>query len=55
MPSYHLKCRKNTEGIIPRVIRKVNNGKTMILPKCAIWGGKKSRFIFKKSKKQVEY
>ena len=39
-----LKCRKNTESINPRV-SKTNNGKTMILSKCAICGGKKSRFI----------
>ena len=39
-----LKCRKNTESINPRV-SKTNNGKTMILSKCAICGSKKSRFI----------
>ena len=55
MPSYYLKWRKNTESIIPRVFRKANNGKTMMLSKCAICGGKKSRFVLKKSKKQVEY
>ena len=44
MPSYCLKCRKNTESINPRV-SKTNNGKTMILSKCAICGSKKSRFI----------
>ena len=46
MPSDCLKCRKNTESIIPRV-PKTNNGKTMILPKCAIYGIKKSGFINK--------
>ena len=44
MPSYCLKCRKNTESINPK-ISKTNNGKTMILSKCAICGSKKSRFI----------
>ena len=44
MSSYCLKCRKNTESINPRV-SKTNNGKTMILSKCAICGSKKSRFI----------
>ena len=39
-----MKCRKNTESINPRV-SKTNNGKTMILSKCAICGSKKSRFI----------
>ena len=44
MSSYCLKRRKNTESINLRV-SKTNNGKTMILSKCAICGSKKSRFI----------
>ena len=44
MKSYCLKCRKDTENINPRV-SNTSNGKTMILPKCAIYGSKKSRFI----------
>ena len=46
MSSYCLKCRKNTKSINPRV-SKTNNGKIMILLKCAICGSKKSRFIKK--------
>ena len=46
MPSYFLKCGKNTEDINPRV-SKTGNGKTMLLSKCAKCGSKKSRF-FKK-------
>ena len=46
MSSYCLKRRKNTKSINPRV-SKTNNGKTMILSKCAICGSKKSRFIKK--------
>ena len=46
MSSYCLKCKKNTENINPRV-SKTNNGKTMLLLKCAICGSKKSRFIKK--------
>ena len=46
MSSYCLKCRKNTESINPRV-SKTNNGKTMILSKCAMCGSKNSRFIKK--------
>ena len=42
MSSYCLKCRINTKSLNPR---KSNNGKTMILSKCAICGSKKSRFI----------
>ena len=44
MKSDFLKCRKDTENIIPRV-SNTSNGKTMILSKCAICGSKKSRFI----------
>ena len=44
MKSYCLKCRKNTGNINPRV-SKTSNGRTMVLSKCAIYGGKKSRFI----------
>ena len=35
MPSYCLKCRKNTKSINPKVL-KTTNGKTMILSKFAI-------------------
>ena len=44
MPSFCLKCRKNTEGINPSVSKTIND-KTMILSKCAICGSKKSKFI----------
>ena len=44
MKFYCLKYRKDTENINPRA-SNTSNGKTMILPKCAICGGKKSRFI----------
>ena len=44
MLSYWLKCKKNTESIIPKVL-KTTNGKTMILSKCTICGSKKSKFI----------
>ena len=46
MSSYCLKCKKNTENINSKVL-KTNNGKTMLLSKCAICGSKKSRFIKK--------
>ena len=44
MKSYCLKCRKDTENINPKV-SKTSNGKTKLLSKCEICGGKKSRFI----------
>ena len=44
MKSYCLKCREDTENINPKV-SETSNGKTMILSKCAVYGGKKSRFI----------
>ena len=42
--SYCLKCKKNTEHIDPEV-SSTSNGRVMILSKCVIYGGKKSRFI----------
>ena len=41
-----LKCKRNAENLNPRV-SKTSNGKTMLLPKCALCGSKKSRFIKK--------
>ena len=41
-----LKCKNSTENINPRVL-KTNNGKIMLLEKCATCGSKKSRFIKK--------
>ena len=46
MLSYYLKCWKNTESINPR-ISKTNNGKTVILSKCATCGSRKSTYIKK--------
>ena len=44
MLSYCLKSKKNTESIIPKVL-KTTNGKTMILSKCALCDSKKLKFI----------
>ena len=44
MLSYCLKCKKNTENINPKV-SKTSNDKAMLLPKFAICGSKKFRFI----------
>ena len=44
MKSYCLKYRKNTENLNPRV-SNTSNGRTMVLPKCAVCNSKKSRFI----------
>ena len=52
MKSYCLKCRKNTENINPRV-SKTNNGRTMVLSKCAICDSKKSRFIKNQEAKRL--
>ena len=52
MVSYCLKCKKNTESINPRV-SATSNGRTMILSKCAIYGGKKSKFIKKQEEKRL--
>ena len=42
MLSYYLKCKKNTDSIIPKV-SKTTNGKMMTLSKCAICGSKKEQ------------
>ena len=47
---YCLKCKKNTESIVPKV-SATNNGRTMILSRCAICGSKKSKFIKKQETK----
>ena len=52
MLSYCLKCKKNTESSDPKISATIN-GKTMILSKCAICGGKKSKFIKKQEAKGV--
>ena len=44
MKSYCLKCRKDIQNMDPRV-SNTSNGRTMILSKCTICGGKKPRFI----------
>ena len=46
MLSYCSKCKNDTESINPKV-SKTNNGKTMMLSKCAICGSKKLKFIKK--------
>ena len=44
MPSYCLKCRKNTESKNPQVT-KTKNGRIILLWKCAVCDGKISKFI----------
>ena len=44
MSSYYVKCRKNTESKNPKVV-KTNNGRIMLLSKCAVCDSKKLKFI----------
>ena len=46
MLSYCLKCRKNTESKNPKLAR-TKNGRKMVLSKCEVCDGKKSKFIKK--------
>ena len=46
MLSCCLKCKNKPENISPK-FSKTNNGKTMMLSKCAICGSKKSKLIKK--------
>ena len=50
MLSSCLKCKKNTESFNP-VVSKTNNGKTIILSQCDIYGVRKSKFIKKQEPK----
>ena len=50
MESYCLKSKKYTKNINPQV-SSTNNGKLMILSKCAICYSKKSKFIKKQNAK----
>ena len=50
MESYSSKCKKHTGNINPQV-SSTNNGKLMILSKCAICNSKKSKFINKQEAK----
>ena len=52
MELYCLKCKKYTKNINPQV-SSTSNGKLMILSKCAICGGKKSKFIKKQEAKGI--
>ena len=48
--SYCLKCRKNTEIKIPKVVR-TKNGRINLLVKCSIYNSKKSNFNKEKEAK----
>ena len=50
MESYCLKCKKHKKNINPQV-SSTNNGKVMILSKCAICNNKKPKFINKQEAK----
>ena len=50
MESYCLKCKKYTKNINPQV-SSANNGKLMILSRCAICNTKKCRFVKKQETK----
>ena len=52
MESYCLKCKKHTKNINPQV-SSTNNGKLMILSKCAICGSRKSKFINKQEASEL--
>ena len=50
MESYCLKCKKYTKNINPQA-SSTSNGKLMILSKCVICNGNKSKFINKQEAK----
>ena len=44
MKTYCVKCRKDTENIVPKVVRTKSN-KLIMQSKCPVSGIKKSRFV----------
>ena len=44
MLSYCLMCRRNVESKNPKVVR-AKDGRIMLLSKCAVCNGKKSKFL----------
>ena len=44
MLSYSVKCRKNTESKIPKVVG-TKNERIMLLSKCSVYNGKKLKFF----------
>ena len=46
MLTYCLKCKKDTEKVDSKML-KTKNGRPMLSSKCAVCGGKKSKFIKK--------
>ena len=44
MKTYHVKCRKDTENIDPKMFRTKNN-RLVMQSKCSVWGIRKSRFV----------
>ena len=52
MRSYCFKCRKNTKGENPKVI-KDKNGRMMLLSKYVVCNNKKSKFIKKQQAREL--
>ena len=52
MRSYRFKCRKNTKGGNPKVI-KAKNGRMMLLSKYVVCNNKKSKFIKKQQARGI--
>ena len=52
MLTYCLKCKKNTENLISKVV-KTKNGRTMLLSKWAVCSHKKPRFVKEQEAKGI--
>ena len=50
MKTYCLKCRKDTENIDPKMVRRKSN-RLVMQSKCSVCGIKKSRFVKEKEAK----
>ena len=49
---HHIKCRKDTENIYPKVVRTKNN-RLVMQSKCSACGIKKSRFVKEQEAKSL--
>ena len=52
MLTYCLKCKKDTECVDSKML-KTKNGRSFLSSKCAVFGGKKSKFFKRTRSKNI--
>ena len=53
MNTYCIKCRKDTENIDPKIVKKKKKNRLLMQSKCYVCGTKKSRFLKEKEAKDL--